>query len=123
MFVNYKNNMHACAGHIWKYQLYDRLELTLQAALTSLITGSMVRGPREQLMPTTSAPASSNFLQASGNGTSSNVISGSNAVNVITAGIPLNKQHNSVIERPPVYPLLAVKNRPNFNNLKSFLCF
>lgn len=62
--------------------------LTLHTFLISLTRGSMVRGPLPQFTPTTAAPASSKRRQASGNGTSSVVISGIYAVIVITAGTP-----------------------------------
>ena len=46
-------------------------------------------GPLLQFNPTTLAPASSRRRQASGNGTSSKVTSGTNAVSVMTAGKPI----------------------------------
>ena len=46
-------------------------------------------GPLLQFNPTTLAPASSSRRHASGNGTSSKVTSGTNAVSVMTAGKPI----------------------------------
>ena len=64
------------------------LELTLQVFLIFAIKGMMLFGPRAQLSPTTAAPASSSWRQASSNGIPSIVESLPQAARVITAGAP-----------------------------------
>lgn len=60
--------------------------LTLQTFLISFSRGSIVLGPLQQFNPTTSAPASSKRLQASGNVKSSLVLSSTCGAIVTTAG-------------------------------------
>ena len=73
-------------------ELGDIHVFTLHSFLISFSNGSIVAGPLLQFSPTTAAPASSRRRHASGKGISSNVVSGTKAVNVITAGKPEYKQ-------------------------------
>lgn len=60
--------------------------LTLQTFFISFSRGSIVLGPLQQFNPTTSAPASSKRLQASGNVKPSLVLSSTCGAIVTTAG-------------------------------------
>ena len=81
--------LHVQADKPW-YNYYIWTDaFTLQVSRISFNKGSIVAGPLLQFNPTTLAPASSRRRHASGNGTSSKVTSGTNAVSVMTAGKPI----------------------------------
>ena len=92
--------------------------LTLQTLRISFRRGSIVLGPLQQFRPTTSAPASSSCLQASGKVKPSLVLSSTCGAKVTTAGTAVQKINaiNVSITFLTVAPIFSINSFQSNNN-------